>query len=58
VSIVVSLYAKNALKKWGLIKPTHGDTYQEALQNGVLVLELLNKAQGKSLPLPLIADKV
>ncbi|MGB3509901.1 MAG: type II toxin-antitoxin system HicB family antitoxin [Microcoleaceae cyanobacterium] len=44
-----------SLPEWGEFCQTHGDTYQEALQNAQEVLELLiesSLAEGKPLPEP------
>ncbi|WP_448570332.1 type II toxin-antitoxin system HicB family antitoxin [Trichothermofontia sp.] len=44
-----------SLPEWGEYCHTHGDTYEEALQNAQEVLELLTEStldEGKPLPTP------
>jgi antitoxin HicB len=44
-----------SLPEWGEFCHTHGDTYQEALQNAIEVLELLTEStidEDKPLPKP------
>ncbi len=49
-----------SLPEWGDYCHTHGDTYEEALQNAREVLELLTEStldEGKPLPTPQLFDR-